>query len=78
MGLTFEPVLSRYADVAKTVLGLAVGSITLLAGYVTYVWQSKPVLLEDQRLGQGDDCGRRGIKGLPIRQRKEQRIQPSL
>jgi len=36
-GRLFIPIWERYADAAKTVIGLSAGSITLLAGFVTYI-----------------------------------------
>ncbi len=44
-GRSFEPLLSRYFDIAKVAISLAVGSIALLTGYVGFVMQSKPELL---------------------------------
>jgi hypothetical protein len=40
-GRTFESSLNRYLDLAKSIIGLAVGSIALLLGYVGYVWQKQ-------------------------------------
>jgi hypothetical protein len=36
-GRTFIPILERYTDVVKTVIGLAAGSITLLVGFMGYL-----------------------------------------
>ena len=36
---TFDSFLARYVDLAKLVINLAIGSIAVLSGYVSYVWQ---------------------------------------
>jgi hypothetical protein len=37
-GRTFEKSLSIYIDISRAIIGLAVGSIALLSGYVSFVW----------------------------------------
>lgn len=41
----FEPLLTHYRDIAKLIIGLAVGSIALLAGYVGFALQKESVEL---------------------------------
>lgn len=46
-GRTFESSLDRYLHVSKTIIGLAVGSIALLSGYISYLRQSESDALAD-------------------------------
>ncbi len=41
-GRSFEPTLTRYFEIARVLISLAVGSVALLAGYVGYVLHAKP------------------------------------
>ena len=50
---TFEPFFLRYTDIAKLVINLAIGSIAVLSGYVSYIWQNKACKLSSVQLALG-------------------------
>jgi hypothetical protein len=48
LGRTFEPILERYFDLAKTIIGLSAGSIAVIAGFLGYAAKNADTFVSAQ------------------------------